>query len=379
MSELIVSKSNLNTIQQAVDIAQPGDTIIIRPGVYRERGRVFNRPGTEENPIKLIGDGDVTIVPCETISDWSAEGGGLARARAPVSAKPDWTCLWILGEEKPMQAVANLDSIKEATQYWYDPAVGDFWVLEAMKDVEMQAWGENCTALDIRYSDWIQVENLIFEYCRWGLNMGTSSSSTLLPTRQIKASACHARYISERGMNFLAGPDTPSEDFLLQDGTVKYVHPSHPSINGHGIKVSQDVVGQFGNRMTVKNMDVSKCYYAGIQCSNGWNNVTVDGCVVHENSLRGQNQAGGVRFGTTQNFVLRNCDIFGNPQFGMEIADGASGLVYKNKFHGMTLAVQWTAPQKYVKFHDNEFLGFAGQWKQIQALGVFDMIGNKMS
>jgi hypothetical protein len=52
-------QGSLKTIQAAADVAVPGDTVLIRPGVYRESVR-FNRSGTADQPITFLG-ADVVI------------------------------------------------------------------------------------------------------------------------------------------------------------------------------------------------------------------------------------------------------------------------------------------------------------------------------
>ncbi len=64
------------TWQQAIDRAAPGDTILVRPGVYRVSGRQgygarITRSGTKAAPITLRGDGGRPILDCSGLaSDW---------------------------------------------------------------------------------------------------------------------------------------------------------------------------------------------------------------------------------------------------------------------------------------------------------------------
>src|ERR1043165_1519669 len=73
-----------HSIQAAVNIAQPGDTIVIGPGIYRET-IVFPRNGTAEKPIVVRGSGDGrTIVSgCEPVGGWTKHSGEIWKAPMP--------------------------------------------------------------------------------------------------------------------------------------------------------------------------------------------------------------------------------------------------------------------------------------------------------
>ena len=64
-------KSTFNTISDAVKVAQPGDTVLISSGIYRESVN-FTRSGEPGKPITLMGmPGDpVIITGADVITDW---------------------------------------------------------------------------------------------------------------------------------------------------------------------------------------------------------------------------------------------------------------------------------------------------------------------
>lgn len=74
------------TISRAAELAQPGDTIKIHAGTYREWVSPANG-GTAEHRIvyESAGDGEVIISGAEPVADWHDEGGGVYSAEVPNS------------------------------------------------------------------------------------------------------------------------------------------------------------------------------------------------------------------------------------------------------------------------------------------------------
>lgn len=62
----------LATIQSAVNRLQPGDTCLIRKGIYRETV-TFPRSGTAQKPIavKPYGSERVTVSGCDSVTGWT--------------------------------------------------------------------------------------------------------------------------------------------------------------------------------------------------------------------------------------------------------------------------------------------------------------------
>ena len=66
--ELGTKDSPWATIQHAIDSIDPGDTVTVLPGIYREKPE-FNRSGKKGSPLTLKAAGDVTINGKRTIGD----------------------------------------------------------------------------------------------------------------------------------------------------------------------------------------------------------------------------------------------------------------------------------------------------------------------
>jgi hypothetical protein len=72
-----------DTIQAAVDLAQPGDVVLVHPGIYRETV-TFARSGTADAPITVrAADPGVIISGCEPIDGWTEHKPGVWKAAMP--------------------------------------------------------------------------------------------------------------------------------------------------------------------------------------------------------------------------------------------------------------------------------------------------------
>ncbi len=82
---ITVSPEGPLTVQQAIDQAQPGDTVFLKPGIYRERVK-FTRSGQHGKPITLEGEDGAVLDGSDPITlDWQPAfdiGPGVYRADA---------------------------------------------------------------------------------------------------------------------------------------------------------------------------------------------------------------------------------------------------------------------------------------------------------
>jgi hypothetical protein len=81
----------LRTIQAGVDRLQPGDTLRLRAGVYREQV-VFSKSGTTAAPIVVrpYGEEEILVTGCEPVSGWTLHDRDKGIWRAPMA--------WTLGK-----------------------------------------------------------------------------------------------------------------------------------------------------------------------------------------------------------------------------------------------------------------------------------------
>lgn len=81
--------SPFKTIQQAADVAMPGDEVRVLPGVYRERVNPIHA-GTEDARIvyRSVEPGGAVITGAEPVQNWESLGGGVWRAVVPNETFP---------------------------------------------------------------------------------------------------------------------------------------------------------------------------------------------------------------------------------------------------------------------------------------------------
>jgi hypothetical protein len=92
----LAAESALATIQRALDLAQPGDSVLVRPGIYHEH-LVLTRGGTAEAPLRIMADqvekdrviltGAVRAVR-EKKTAWELADAALGLYRLPLDYKP---------------------------------------------------------------------------------------------------------------------------------------------------------------------------------------------------------------------------------------------------------------------------------------------------
>ena len=78
--------------QQALDLAQSGDRVVVRPGVYHGRF-VVPRSGTADKPIVFEGEPGAILDGGDRLASWEPAGdvGRACTARRPFRAKRRWS------------------------------------------------------------------------------------------------------------------------------------------------------------------------------------------------------------------------------------------------------------------------------------------------
>lgn len=146
------------TIQRAASIAQPGDTVLVRGGTYRETVRP-TRSGGSSSPItfKAYGNETVTVSGADVVSGWSKYAGSIYKARQGwdmgwgenqvfVNGQMMIEARWpntSLDVSRPTKASADKISASSSSGTLYDSALtmpDGYWNGATMSIVPGQSW-----------------------------------------------------------------------------------------------------------------------------------------------------------------------------------------------------------------------------------------------
>ena len=146
------------TIQKAANIAQPGDTVFVRGGTYRETVRP-SRSGTGSSPIafKAYGSEKVTISGADVVSGWSKHSGSVYKAKQGWDLGTGQNQVFVDGQmmiearwpnttldlSRPVKASADRISASSSSGTLYDSALtmpDGYWNGATMHIVPGQSW-----------------------------------------------------------------------------------------------------------------------------------------------------------------------------------------------------------------------------------------------
>ena len=100
------------TIQRGLDAAtKPGDTVLVRPGEYFERGVIFKASGTPAQPITLRGEVVNGIRPTLNmglrVPTWTQAGGSIFKGRPILGNARDREAEYLSGNKRDMRVIVN--------------------------------------------------------------------------------------------------------------------------------------------------------------------------------------------------------------------------------------------------------------------------------
>jgi hypothetical protein len=139
------------TIQRAANLAQPGDTVFVRQGTYRETVRPM-RSGTGSSPIqfKAYGNEKVTVSGADVVSGWSKNSGSVYKARMGWDMGTGENQVFVDGQmmtearwpntslDVSHPATASVDRMSGSTLY--DASLGSGWDGAIIHMVPGQSW-----------------------------------------------------------------------------------------------------------------------------------------------------------------------------------------------------------------------------------------------
>jgi parallel beta-helix repeat protein len=294
------------TIGRGAKAAQPGDTVMVAPGVYREDVRP-PRSGTSSSPITFQASGPgVTVQGSTDVTDptsWS-RGAGDAWVRAFTAAVP--TQVFVDGGRL---AKATSSSATTTGSFFFDAANSRFYV-----DVggDNPGLGHTVEASSRKYGfslsgrSWVAIDGFDIRYQNsYGVRV-SGGSNVALSNLTVTASASAGIYL-----------ETPNTDSSVVGSEVS-------SSLGRGIKLSGVSGATLAGNDTHDNGD------HGTSLTNSSANV-IRGNASHDNAVPGRRQAVGIDLYGSDGNVIRGNTLYHNQDSGMNTRSGSDDtLVVRN-------------------------------------------------
>jgi hypothetical protein len=234
----------LATLQAGVNRLQPGDTLLVHAGVYRETVK-FPRSGTAAAPISVQAyKGErVLISGCDPVANWKLGEDKLWRARVAWTLGPGKDQLFFRGQAMrearfPNEAEAELslpvDGLNplQPTFAAFNALPGNLITGAAARSDRDAAW-QGAIYYGVHWQGWAAQTGMVRSSKRNGV-------LTLEPRTSRwwwDASKSNAWVAPERGRGMLVGHrsalDAPGEWLREADGTLLFYAPAGESPEGH--------------------------------------------------------------------------------------------------------------------------------------------------
>jgi len=170
-------------------------------------------------------------------------------------------------------------------------------------------------------------------------------------TTNVEVRNCRSDRHGWWGVGISGCPEYPTEDIVL-DG-VKVFDTAQAEGNGHNIKLSSWVPTKHSRRVLIKNCEIARAWYHGVQSSNGWDDVTVKGCKIYDNGTKSPGAMGGIRFGTTVNGTAEYNELWGKQRSFYLQSNPTNINIRKNYIHDSVIGVYLHSVNGGVYINDN--------------------------
>ncbi|MBU0606574.1 MAG: right-handed parallel beta-helix repeat-containing protein [Armatimonadetes bacterium] len=357
------------TPQKGLDVAQPGDTVLLQRGATFRGALRFPRDGAEEQPIRLDAYGDgprPEILGSIAATDWHPHAGEVYRLAIPKERfGPGYTQPYSVYEYDPGKVPVRLQRDQAVPtargHFFYDPAAGMLYVITsdgappAQHRLEVPILAQ---LADLSKRAWLQIENLSFLFgnCRHivladchdclirncaSLFVGNYGNPNMMLIRctQVQIVGCFLYENANCGVML-----TDQSTRCLVSGCTIVRCSSNDGVTIHsGGRNAQGVFeGQAGNHNTIENNVIGLCPEESIDITSG-DHHRVSGNICYANGNPGII----VGHGSDHITILNNIS-FGNARSGIHVsaneAEGARGentvvqnLVYDNGYPGLEI------------------------------------------
>lgn len=340
----------LLTIQAAAELAQPGDTILVKAGIYREAVRP-PRGGTEGLPItyKAAPGEEVSIRGSEPVTNWVAQGAGVWKAELPDSFFKGFNPFTVhvsgawLGRPKPMKTVL-VQGRNPAEDKYLPHHLGDVYFNNeayfekfSLQEVQRTEQSWYCETADGKTTLWA---NFAGADPNAGLTEVNARATAFFPETS------GLKYLVLDGFDVRHTASQWSDIYSLEEGaigmkygyrwTIQNCRISYSRNNGISMGVSDEVIfpfdlakggdnippyGTFGFHL-VRNNRITRCGQCGIYGCYGAVGSIIEGNEITETVYRkewqGANQAD-IKILFPIDVIIRNNRLYGPNGTGMGI------------------------------------------------------------
>ncbi|MCA9408420.1 MAG: right-handed parallel beta-helix repeat-containing protein, partial [Candidatus Omnitrophica bacterium] len=178
----------------------------------------------------------------------------------------------------------------------------------------------------------IIVDGIIVKNAVVGFRIGNDSFSGSGKTEFITVKNSETHGHGHWGIGITGSLQHPTHNVTIDNVKVSTTNLAGGGGNGHGIKLASNTVEKHSSGVVIKNSEIYSNWYHGIQASVGWDDVTIFGCNIHDNSQRGSNTGGGVRVGSTVGADIYDNTFTGSLQIGVYMqSDSTQVKVHNNR------------------------------------------------
>jgi len=357
------------TPQKGLDVAQPGDAVLLERGATFRGGLRFPRDGAEEQPIRLDAYGEgprPEILGSIEATGWEPHEGEVYKLAIPKERfGPGYTQPYSVYEydsgRAPVRLLRDQATPTARGHFFYDQPAGVLYVITsdgappARHRLEVPVLPQ---LVDLTGRSWIQIENLSFLFgnCRHigftdchdclirncaSLFVGDYGNPNIMVIRceRVQIVGCFLYESANCGVMFT---DRTTRCLVSGCTIVKCSSNDGVTIHSGGRNAQGIFEGQAGNHNTIENNVIGLCPEESIDITSG------DYHRVSGNICYGNGNPGIIIGHGSDHITILNNISFGNARSGIHIAgneaEGARGenavvqnLVYDNGYPGLEI------------------------------------------
>ena len=336
-------RGEYSNLTEALKHSKPGDRILVRPGIYRERIVI-------DNPVEIIGDGELGDVVIEATGQstvlFQATMARIANLSLRQTGEGDWFCIDI------SQGRLDLEGCDLTSQGIACVAIRDGADPRLRRNRIHD--GKRVGVMVYRNGQGTLEDNEIFANGAGGAQIISGGNPTLRRNR-IHDGKGSGVVVAEDGRGILEDNDI----FANAQTGVAITTAGNPTLRGNRIhdgKGAGVLVAEDG-RGILEDNDIFANALSGVAIQKG-GNPTLRGNHIHDG------KTGGILVTTKGNGTLEDNNIFANASVGVEIREGGNPTLRRNRISQNGYEAVWVHHSGEGVFEDNDLRGNTkGAWR----------------